>query len=352
MQSKEKKKKVTFNDIADHTGFSKTTISRYFNNPDSLTAKNQEIIRKALADLNYHENKVARILAKGKTEFVGIIVPNLYLHYFSELLNQILITHNEFGFKYLVFVGDGDPEHEKKYLAELMSYQIEGLIVMSHTLPSDELASLGIPVVSVEREDDFISSVNCDNYAGARQAAALLHRHECDVYIHVNTPTPETIPAYKRILGFRDYCRENSLRHEIIFLDGDVSFTAISPAVEKLLERIETQYPGQKKGLFFSDDTRAHSFLNHLVRKYNSLPDSYRLVGFDNSPISRESIYPISTVDQQIPLIAHEAVTMLVSLIDEAKKGTARSLSSIRHKTVPTVLYQRDTTEFYASGKS
>ena len=76
------------------------------------------------------------------------------------------------------------------------------------------------------------------------------------------------------------------------------------------------------------------------------------MVGFDNSPISRESIYPISTVDQQIPLIAHEAVTMLVSLIDEAKKGTARSLSSIRHKTVPTVLYQRDTTEFYASGKS
>ena len=38
------KKKVTFDDIAKYTNFSKTTISRYFNNPDSLTVKNQDII--------------------------------------------------------------------------------------------------------------------------------------------------------------------------------------------------------------------------------------------------------------------------------------------------------------------
>ena len=39
-----RKKNVTFNDIAQYTHFSKTTISRYFNNPDSLTEKNQKII--------------------------------------------------------------------------------------------------------------------------------------------------------------------------------------------------------------------------------------------------------------------------------------------------------------------
>ena len=61
------KKNVTFNDIAKYTHFSKTTISRYFNNPDSLTLENQEIIAKALVDLDYKENKVARILSNGKT---------------------------------------------------------------------------------------------------------------------------------------------------------------------------------------------------------------------------------------------------------------------------------------------
>ena len=87
------KKNVTFNDIAEYTHFSKTTISRYFNNPDSLTLENQAIISDALVKLNYKENKVARILANGKTEFIGIIIPSLYLHYFSEILDRILSTY-------------------------------------------------------------------------------------------------------------------------------------------------------------------------------------------------------------------------------------------------------------------
>ena len=64
-----RKKNVTFNDIAQYTHFSKTTISRYFNNPDSLTPENQQIISDALDKLNYKENKVAKILANGQTEF-------------------------------------------------------------------------------------------------------------------------------------------------------------------------------------------------------------------------------------------------------------------------------------------
>ena len=87
------KQNVTFDDIAKYTGFSKTTVSRYFNNPDSLTLKNQQIIADALVALDYKENKVARILANGNTEFIGVIVPNLYLHYYSEILNRILSTY-------------------------------------------------------------------------------------------------------------------------------------------------------------------------------------------------------------------------------------------------------------------
>ena len=129
-------KKVTFNDIAKYTNFSKTTISRYFNNPNSLTLKNQEIIAKALVDLNYQENKLAKVLANGKSEFVGILLPNLFLHYYSEMLNQLLATYEKFGYKFIVFAGAGSNETEHKYLQELLSYKIEGLIVLSHNISS------------------------------------------------------------------------------------------------------------------------------------------------------------------------------------------------------------------------
>ena len=52
------KKQVTFADIAEYTHFSKTTISRYFNHPDSLTLKNQEKISRALDELGYKKNKL------------------------------------------------------------------------------------------------------------------------------------------------------------------------------------------------------------------------------------------------------------------------------------------------------
>ena len=118
------KKNVTFDDIAKYTGFSKTTVSRYFNNPDSLTLKNQQIIADALVALDYKENKVARILANGNTEFIGVIVPNLYLHYYSEMLNRILSTYEEYGYKFLVFVGDEKKNVERQYISELLAYKI------------------------------------------------------------------------------------------------------------------------------------------------------------------------------------------------------------------------------------
>ena len=158
------KKQVTFADIAEYTHFSKTTISRYFNHPDSLTLENQEKISQALEDLGYKKNKLAKVLANGKSEFIGIIVPNLYLHYYSEMLTQLLSSYRDYHYKFLVFVSDNGPDEEEQYIEELMSYQIEGLIVLSHTLASEKLASYQIPVIAIEREAEHICSVTTDNY--------------------------------------------------------------------------------------------------------------------------------------------------------------------------------------------
>ena len=146
------KKQVTFADIAEYTNFSKTTISRYFNHPDSLTLENQEKISQALDILGYKKNKLAKVLANGKSEFIGIIVPNLYLHYYSEMLAQFLSSYRDYHYKFLVFASEHGAEEEQQYIEELLSYQIEGLIVLSHTLPSEKLASYQIPVIAIERE--------------------------------------------------------------------------------------------------------------------------------------------------------------------------------------------------------
>lgn len=343
-----KKKNVTFSDIAKYTNFSKTTISRYFNDPDSLTLENQEIISKALVELDYKENKVARILANGKTEFIGIIVPNLFLHYYSEMLNQILSTYETFGYKFLVFVGNGQEDAERRYIEELLAYKIEGLIILSHTLSSKELSELQVPIVTIEREDKYVCSVNTDNYTGGYEAAKLLGGHDCEVIIHINyinSPANPAVPAYGRVQGFEDYCKEQGVRHELVLKEMGNTYDTIWHYMSEILEEISEKYKGLRKGIFISNDTQANVLVNLLMRKYGKFPDDFYLVGFDNSPISRESVIPISTVGQQIDKLAYEAVSLLVEQMTERKKRKPTPLKEPIHKVIEPVLIRRETTE-------
>lgn len=340
-----KQKKVTFDDIAKYTGFSKTTISRYFNNPDSLTLENQEKIAKALTELNYHENKLAKVLANGKSEFVGIIVPNLYMHYYSEMLNRILSSYEQYGYKFLVFVGTGRKEDERKYLQELLAYKIEGMIILTHTIPSKELASYNIPIVTIEREDQYVSSVNTDNYMGAVQATSLLIKNQCDVLIHINSVFPSDIPAYGRIKGFMDICEKENIKHELILTELGNTYKENYNCISSIIQDLKKKYPNMKKGLFMANDTHANVLLNIIVREYGTLPDEFRIVGFDNSPIASEAIIPISTVGQQIEKIAAEAVELLVDRMNEQKKRKPSTQKEITHKKVTPILIRRETTD-------
>ena len=93
-----------------------------------------------------------------------------------------------------------------------------------------------------------------------------------------------------------------------------------------------------------SNDTHANILLNLLIRKYGTFPEDYRLVGFDNSPISSEAIIPTSTVGQQIDKLAQEAMELLVMQMNERKKRKPVPLAEPIHRIVTPVVICRDTT--------
>lgn len=336
------KKNVTFDDIAKFTHFSKTTISRYFNDPETLAPDSRQIIADALVALRYQENKLAKILANGRTEFIGIIIPEFYHHFFYEILSHILATYERKGYKFLVFVGNQELIMERQYIQELMAYQIEGLIVLSHTIPSEELARLGLPVVTIEREDRYVSSVNTNNDLGGVLAAQMLHQSGAEVMIHINSPTKEDVPAYGRILGFVRYCEEHGLEHQVLFRPLDVSYEADLETLRLVVDQLEAAYPHRRKGVFIANDTLANELFNVVFRRYGTFPRDYCLVGFDNSPVSREAVFPISTMGQQVERLAHEAVELLVAQIEAKKAGMPRSTPV--HRVIDPVPLPRETT--------
>ena len=344
-------KKLTFSDIAKYTNFSKTTISRYFNNPDSLTLESRKKIEDALIALDYKENKVARSLANGKSEMIGIIIPDLFLHYYSQMLNCLINTYSKYNYKFLVFVENHDTNKESKYtkemnyIKELMAYQIEGLIILSNTIDSKTLSELSIPIVSIEREDKYISSVNSDNYAGAFKATNLLIDNKCDILIHINVNVNKSAPAYDRIWAFQATCEEYHVPYDIDLSVKGASYHELLDVIREIFNKIESKYPDQKKGIFLANDTYANMFLNLIFQKYGTFPSTYEIVGFDNSPIASEAILPITTIGQQIDVIAKTAMDLLVQQMEEQKKRVPKPLGEPIHKQITPILIRRNTTE-------
>ena len=104
------------------------------------------------------------------------------------------------------------------------------------------------------------------------------------------------------------------------------------------------KYPNQKKGIFLSNDTYANMFLNLIFQKYRELPSFYEIIGFDNSPIASEAILPITTVGQQIDIIAQTAMELLVQQMEEQKKRSPKPLEKPVHKQITPILIRRNTT--------
>ena len=111
--------------------------------------------------------------------------------------------------------------------------------------------------------------------------------------------------------------------------------------VYNIYQQIEKDYPKIKKGIFVSNDTHANILLNILVRNKKNIPDEYEIIGFDNSPISMESILPITTVKQDIVKIAEESMKLILRQINAKNKNMP---ITIEHINIDTELIQRETT--------
>jgi LacI family transcriptional regulator len=176
------KQKTNITDIAIKAGVSISTVSRVLNGKAGqyrIGKKSQKKITDAAKELNYIPNQFAANLKTGKSDTIALIVPSLNNPFFANMASTINAEVRKSGYTTIIVDSDENLEIEKMELRQVISRNIEGLIIVPCGNQWEHIKQMhdqGLPIICIDRyfEDLDIPFVSTDNYGGAYNATKHL----------------------------------------------------------------------------------------------------------------------------------------------------------------------------------
>lgn len=330
--------KVNINDIALKTGLSITTVSRVLNGKAEqyrIGKKSQQKIKEAARELNYIPNQYAANLRTGKSNTIALIVPSLNNPFFAGIASIINAEVRKFG--YITIIGDSDenPEIEKNELLQLMSRNIEGLIIVPCGNEWEHIKHLhdqGLPVICVDRyfENVDLPYVSTDNYEGAYSATKYLLDHG-HVSIACIQGVQSAIPNKLRVQGFEDAMKEAGIT--------DYSIVGDDYSVQNgyLETKLLFQHKTKPTAIFSLSNTIAMGCLKALKEEKIKIPADVSLITFDDHPYLDFLATPLTCIAQPVSDISKIAIKFLFSRINNSEKNINQVLLKPKMKIKESV---------------
>jgi LacI family transcriptional regulator len=327
---------VTIKDVAREAGVSVATVSRVYNNSDLVREETRTLVQDVAARLGYSPNVAARSLITSKTSTIGVLLPDLYGEFFSEVIRGIDQTAQREGYHLLVS-SSHDKRSELEAAFRSMRGRVDGLIVMSPN--TDEHVAVRrlserFPVVllncAVEDNGNALDAITIANYEGAyamvQHLISLGHRR-----IAIITGAKHNFDAIERRRGYLAALRDAGIEPLPAWeVPGDFSEGSGHRAVGRLLS-----LDPHPTAIFASNDAMAIGALSALHEAGIQVPDAISVAGFDDIPMARYMNPPLSTVHVDINTLGERATRRLLDVLSDANGHEAR------RETVPTTLVIR-----------
>lgn len=313
---------ATIKDVARRAKVSVASVSRVLNGTGVVRQPTRERILRAAEKLHYVPHAAARSLSTKRTQTIGVLLPDIFGEFYSELIRGIDSAARSRGYLVLV-TGSHGAASEAAAAIRAMRGRVDGLLVMSPFVDAgllDGHLRPDMPIVLMNTRDRTRehASLTVDNYGGAyamiRHLAALGHQR----IAHITGPN-DNFDAQERLRGYRAALR--SLRPGIAetVLAGDFSEESGYRAGRQVLA--DAHGPD---AIFAANDMTAIGCLYALTEAGIKVPDEIALAGFDDIPISRFVTPPLTTVSVDVGDLGHRAVERLISAIESADgKDTA-----------------------------
>ncbi len=148
--------------VAEVAGVSVGTVSHVITGSVPVSEELRLKVQAAIRELNYHPNHVARSLKTSKTRTLGIIVPDMTISFFPQIIRGAETAARKRGYFLIAVNSDDDGERQKDLLSLLRSQRVEGilLVVAAGTTPISQISRIldaGIPIVCLDRIPDRVA---------------------------------------------------------------------------------------------------------------------------------------------------------------------------------------------------
>lgn len=305
---------ATLAQVARAAGVSPSTVSRILNGTAQVSPDKHEAVQRAIRELGFTPNPVARGLAGGRTLSIGIVTQTISSPFYGEALLGIEARLQADGYVPLFVSGHWQAAAERQAIGALRSRRVDGLIVLAGRLPGDEVqAAAGdeLPLVLVGQRADGPRTVSLefDNEGGAWLGTRHLveQGHQRIAFIGGEPDHPD---AREREAGYRRALAEAGLACDPrLMLAGDYTEAGGLMAVQRL---IESRLPFT--AIFAANDQTAIGASLGLYRRQLRVPDDVSLVGFDDVAPARFAIPPLTTVRQSIHEVGVQAAECVLAL--------------------------------------
>lgn len=306
---------ATINDVAKKAGVSRGTVSNVINGI-KVRPGTKEKVEAAIKELGYIPNAYARSLKSKKTNTIALILPTVWLPFFSKLTNDIENELRKFGYKLLLCHSQNDYQRELEYVEMAKENKVDGILLITYSDIWPYLKDSNIPIVAIERYfSKDIPFISTDNFYGGELAAKTLKSLGCEKLIFIARKSDENQVTEYRRQGFICWCKENDIDYDELYLE-----TSSEEFREKLLEEINKLYPNNfpYDGVFTAVDRYADYLVDilHDINPSIDFGEDIQIIGFDGIPTHNNDIIRISSIKQPVEKIAKEAVEMLIAQIE------------------------------------
>ena len=322
--------KITIRDVAKKANVSVATVSRVINNKGYVYEETRNTVLQIIDELGFEPNQLARSLTNHRSKMIGVIVPHVGTTFYGQLIEGIEQAALSYGYKTMLCNTQDSSEREIDYLKIFEQYNVEGVIIASNFKNKERLASLNIPLISVDHLiNNEIPSVSCNNEDGGRIAAETLIKGGAKNFLILRGPS-FLITSQERTKGFLDVLEEHDCTYNIH------DFDLVEPDAEFIYQQIKNN--PEIDAVFAMSDTLALIALGCLQKVGRKVPDEVQLIGFDDAPFTKWTNPGITTVTQSVKYMGSETVNTLIKQINNEELPNV-------HRLIDVKLKKRETTK-------